>query len=435
MKVKNLILLATAILYLGCSKTETDDYLLELDKKTLEENINYDKIMFYKFAKIAVRSNAVQDTNAASYQSFAKNTRHLFNSLNNVDTESGKTISVVDALLIYQDYRKVKGFVKETDEDIFPTAVEGFTKMYGDRSFKQTLLSGKEKIYSQNVEHAILSVATLAAKSFGPEFSLYECSKTKPEKLEDCEEKTLLEFIRGFLFLNNGLFYLSEDGFSRNIKWLEKNKQIPLPFTKAFFGWRSLSNDQVNTSFHALNCLFRGLDRSKMKRKVDEERALDDFELFVKDANQLGLQNELVWMVESYLYLKREKAEQAIVSLNKLKGSKILGKDEREAIEETVSYLKNREKGAKLNTVYDKALMAKIGTRYMLSILKKIDWEKVLEQQGVPHTKEIFASLRKYEAIADKVSSYTNDDAIGKGKKAVKEQGGNLLDKAKGLLK
>jgi PHP family Zn ribbon phosphoesterase len=79
--------------------------------------------------------------------------------------------------------------------------------------------------------------------------------------------------------------------------------------------------------------------------------------------------------------------------------------------------------------------MAKIATRYMFSILKKIDWEKVLQQQGVPHTKEIFASLRKYEAIADKVSSYTNNDAIDKGKKTVKEQGANLLDKAKDLLK
>ncbi|HEX8574715.1 MAG TPA: short-chain dehydrogenase, partial [Flavobacterium sp.] len=341
MKVKNLILLATALIFLGCSKTETDEYLLELDKKTLAENINYDKIMFYKFAKIAVRSSAVQDTSAASYQAFAKNSTHLFNSLNNISIDSGKTISVVDALLIYQDYRKVKGFVKETDEDIFPTAIEGFSKVYGDKSIKQTLLSGEAKIYSQNVEHAILSVATLGAKSLGPEFSLYECSKTQPEKLQDSEEKTLLEFIRGFLFLNNNLLYLSEDGFSRNINWLEKNKQIPLPLTKAFFGWQSLNDEQVNTSFHALNCLFRGMDRLKMKREVDEERALDDFELFVKDANQLGLQNELVWMVESYLYLKREKAEQAIVSLNKLKGSKILGKEEREAIEESVNYLKN----------------------------------------------------------------------------------------------
>ena len=435
MNVKNFILIATVISFLGCSKTETDEYLLELDKKTLAENINYDKIVFYKFAKIAIRSSAVQDTSSASYQTFAKNSTHLFKSLNNINIDSGKSISAVDALLIYQDYRKVKKFVKETDEDIFPTVIEGFNKVYGDKNSLQTLLGGEAKIYHQNVEHAILSVATLAAKSLGPEFALYECSKTQPETLKDSEEKTLLEFIRGFLFLNNNLLYLSEDGFSRNIKWLEQNKQIPLPFTKAFFGWRSLSNDQANTAFHAMNCLFRGIDRLKMKREIDEERALDDFELFVKDADELGLESELVWSVESYLYLKREKPAQAIASLNKLKASKILGNDEREAIQESVNYLKDRKNGDKLNTVYDKTLMAKIATRYVFATLKKIDWEKVLQQQGIPHTREVFATLRKYEEIADKVSNYTNEDAIDKGKKTVKEQGGNLLNKAKDFLK
>ncbi|RYG10729.1 MAG: hypothetical protein EOO07_21695 [Chitinophagaceae bacterium] len=172
-----------------------------------------------------------------------------------------------------------------------------------------------------------------------------------------------------------------------------------------------------------------------MKRDIDEKRALEDFELFVKDANELGLENELVWCVESYLYLKREEPEKAIEALTKLQNSKMLSKDEREAITETITYLKVRESGAKLNTIYDKTVMTKIATSYVFAVLKKIDWEKVLEKQGVPHTKTVFASLKKYEAIADKVSSYTKDDALEQGKKAVKEQGGNLINKAKDFLK
>lgn len=435
MRFKFISIFAIVLLFISCSETKTDALLLELDKKKLAESINYDKIVFYKFAKIAIRSNAVQDTTDANFKRFSASSNNLFKTLNNVNIDSGKNISAIDALLIYQDYRKIKSFVKETDEDNFPTLLEGFNKMYGDKTQKLALLAGEQKNYNQNLEHAVLSVATLAAKSLGPEFALYECSKTQPENFKDSEEKSLLEFIRGFLFLSNNLYYLSEDGFSRNIKWLENNKQIPLPFTKAFFGWKNLNDEQANTGFHAMNCLFRGVDRLMMEREIDEKRALEDFELFVNDANKLGLENELVWTVESYLYLKQEKPEKAVVSLNKLKTSPMLSNSEREAIDKTIQYIKDRETGAKLNSVYDKAIMYRIATKYMFSVLAKINWEKVLKEQGVPHTAEVFSTLKKFNDLSAKVDYYTSKNTIDKGTENIKKEGSELIDKAKDLFK
>ncbi|TDG35167.1 short-chain dehydrogenase [Pedobacter changchengzhani] len=432
--MKYCILLIFAFSLAGCSKEKTDDVLLELDRVKLKENLNYDRILFYKFAKIALRANAVQDTTLKEYQLFSASSKNLLSNLNNVKVDSGQDISAIDALRMYQDYRNVKKFVKVTDEDIFPTLIESFNTLYGEKGTQNTLLSGESKVYNQNVEHAILSVATLAAKSFGPELALYECSKTQPENLKDSEEKTLLEFIRGFLFFSNNLLYLSEDGFSRNITWLEKNKQIPLPFTKAFFGWRNLSDKQANIGFHGMNCLFRGMDRLRMERKIDEERALNDFELFINDAHKLGLESELVWMVESYLYLKREKPELAVVPLGKLKNSPLLSNSEKEAIEKTIIYSKNRETGDKLNGVYDKAIISKIATKYMFSILAKIDWETLLREKGVPNTKEIFATLRKYDTIAKKVESYSESKILDDGKKTLEDKGRGLLEDAKNLL-
>lgn len=431
--MKNLIFLICVVFLAGCSKEKTDEFMLELDKQKLEENINYDKIVFYKFAKIAIRSSAVKDTNTIKYKRFSKQANSILNTLHKLDTNSKTPISVVDALKLYKDYRAVKDFVKTTDEDIFPTLVDGFNTIYGDGKSVQNYAIGTEKVYYQNIEHAILSILVLATRDLGQPFALYECSKTKPEFLEDSEVKTLLQFVRGFLFFGNNLFYLSENELSNNIKWLDNNKTIPLLYTKAFFGWRNLSDEQTHTAFHGLNYLFRGLDRMRMERKIDEERSLEDFDLFLKDMNKLGLENELVWTIEAYLNLKRENPEKAIIALEKLKNSPLFSDDERKAFEKTIGHLKERDSKAALNGIYDKAFMAKVISKYMISTLLKIEWERVLKENNVPHTKEIFDSVNKFKAMSNAVSQYTQPSKIEKGKKEITKKGSELLDKAKSL--
>jgi len=430
--MKNLVLLICAILFSACSNEKTDEVLLALDKQKLEENINYDKIIFYKFAKIAVRSNAVLDTNMAEYQKFSSKTQNILATMHQLDTNK-KSISVVEALQLYSDYRKVKNLVKETDEDVFPGIIEGFNVLYGAPKIDLKTVDPKEKVRYQNIEHAILSMAVLTTRDLGQPFALYECSKTQPELLKDSEIKTLLEFVRGFLFFGNNLFYLSEDGLSRNIKWLDKNEKIPLPYTKAFFGWRNLSDEQTHTAFHGMNYLFRGFDRMRMERKIDEERSLEDFDLFVKDMNKLGLQNELVWIVDAYLNLKRENPEKAIPALEKLITSPLFSDNEREAIQQTIDYVKERESDEALKGVYDKAFMAKLVSKYMISVLAKIDWEKVMQENNVPHTKEIFAGINKFKVMSNSVSRYTQPSTIENGKNEMTKKGSELLQKAKSV--
>lgn len=430
-----LIIFLCVILLAGCSQEKTDKLLLELDQKKLEENINYDKIVFYKFAKIAVRSSAVEDTTIAEYQKFSKQTQSVLKTMKSVNPNSKESISVIDALLMYKEYRAVKSFVKVTDEDLFPPLSNGFVALYTGLKSKESLIPKISKANFQNVEHAVLSMAVLTTRDLGQPFALYECSKTQPELLDDCEVKTLLEFVRGFLFFSNNLYYLSEDGISRNIKWLNKNEHIPLPYTKAFFGWGNLSDEQTHTAFHGMNHLFRGLDRLRMERKIDEERSLEDFEDFLKDMDKLGLQNELVWAVQSYLYLKREDPEKAIPALTKLESSPLFSESEREILEQTIGYVKDRKSDVALKGVYDKAFMGKVATKYMFSILSKVDWEKIMRAQGVPHTKEIFGGINKFKELSNSVSSYTQALTIDKGKTEITKKGGELLEKAKGFWK
>ncbi|MGN8058050.1 hypothetical protein ACTJKN_17350 [Pedobacter sp. 22163] len=432
--MKNLILFCFVLFLAACSGEKTDQLLLELDKKKLAENINYDKIIFYKFAKIAVRSTAVQDTTHPEYQKFSKQAQSVVRTLNKVNAHNNENISVVDALRVYKEYRSVKQFVKETDEDVFPLLTAGFIAMKTGVKTPQPFFKDTNKAYYQNVEHAILSMAVLATRDLGQPFALYECAKTQPELLDDCEIKTLLEFVRGFLFFSNNLFYLSEDGLSRNIKWLDKNEKIPLPYTKSFFGWSRLNDEQTHLAFHSMNYLFRGFDRMRMERKIDEERSLEDFEAFLNDMNKLGIQNELVWGITAYLNLKKEKPDQSLPALEKLSKSPLFSNSEREALQQTMVYVKDRKSDKALTGVYDKAFIGKIATKYMIAVLSKIDWEKLMKQQGVPYTEEVFAGIGKFKALSNSVSEYTQPSTIEKGKKEIGKKGSELLEKAKGFL-
>jgi len=431
--MKKLILLFIIIFFTACSREKTDQLLLELDQKKLAENINYDKITFYKFAKIAVRSAAVQDTTLPEYQKFSKQAQSVVRTLNTINGHHNESISVIDALRVYKEYRAVKQFVKETDEDVFPLLSAGFIAMKTDSKTAQPFFKDSNKAYNQNIEHAILSMAVLATRDLGQPFALYECSKTQPELLNDSEVKTLLEFVRGFLFFSNSLFYLSEDGLSRNIKWLDKNEKIPFPYTKSFFGWGRLNDEQTHLAFHSMNYLFRGFDRMRMERKIDEERSLEDFESFLTDMNKLGIQNELVWGITAYLNLKKEQPEKSLPALEKLSQSPLFSNSEREALQKSIVYVKDRKSDKALTSVYDKAFMGKIATKYMFAMLSKIDWEKLMKQQGVPYTETIFAGIGKFKALSNSVSEYTQPSTIEKGKKEIGKKGNELLEKAKGL--
>jgi hypothetical protein len=201
------------------------------------------------------------------------------------------------------------------------------------------------------------------------------------------------------------------------------------------FDWRNKeTKSQANKGLHALNVLFRGFDRLMMERDIDEERAMQDFEAFVKDMEEMGVENELTWTVAAYLYMKKEDSEKAIVELSKLRNSKLIGEKERSSIDETIGYLKDREPGKALNRVYDNVFIGRIAVRYALALLSEIDWRKLMIENDIPHADEAFKTFDRVETVIAGIDQYTNMDSLaadGKGLlKSVEEGGKGLLEKA-----
>jgi hypothetical protein len=430
MDLKYIPLLLSFFLITSCfNKEKTDEELLEKDKIELKENLDSYKITTYKFGKILIRSSAEKDTISTEFLSFKKDLDKIFNKVVKYDVKNPENLSLLDYILIYRDYKKMEDFIMKTDEDVFPTLVDAFNVIYGDSiSKKREYYKGKEKEYVQNIEHAILSAVVILSKDLGKEVSLYECTKTNPELLPDSEIKTLLQYFRGFLFFEKGLYYLSEDEISRNINWLNNNKNVDLPYTRAFFQWGNLDNESTHLGLHSLNHLFRGFDRLMMEREIDEKRALEDFEAFLKDANKIGLNNEITWSIETYLYLKNEENEKAIAALTKLKTSTLLSSEDKKRIDESIEYVKNREPDKVLNGFYDKFFLSKIATKYMYVILSKVDWEKVMKKQNVPHTDEIFKTIDNLKSFIDNLKKYGSTEEL-------KNKGKSLWNKTKELAK
>lgn len=425
---KYLIFLAIALTMAGCSSEQTDQLLLEKDRLALVKSLTSDKIIVWKFVKMGLRSSAVKDTTMPAYREHAKELLAVSQTIDKMKAGE-KSISFVDAALLYRNYSRIKDFVIKTDEDIFPPLLDGLQpeKIPVHRS-------EADKLVLQNGEHAILSMVALAARDLGVEISLYECSKTNPDKLPDSEIKTLLQFVRGLLFFTNKFYYLSEDELGNNIKWLDKQPQIDLPYTRTFFNWGKFNNEQTHIAFHGLNYVFRGLDRLMMKRDIDEERALDDFEVFLNDAHQLGIQNETVLSIESYVYIKRGKNAQAIASLNKLKKSPLLSESEGKSIQESIEYLNERKPDDKLNGVYDKFFIGKIATRQMLVILAKIDWKTLLKENNIKHTDQIFDTIDQFGVINTGMQKMTDPNSLLEKGNDLKDKGKKLLEKVPGLF-
>ena len=461
--MKNIFLLISILFLFSCSEKEKDNStlnttasegttslvdrnpkFLKKDKEELDKNINSYKELFYRFAKIALRSSIEKDTISAEFVAFKSGFGNLTNKL--TEYESKEELGARDFLNIYRDYRTMKKFVLATDEDIFPTLTDVFnTKDEGGQINKDYIhLTGNEKIKTQNGEHAVLSVFALFTKDLGTGIALYEASKTNPKLFPEGEERALLQFFRAFLFGTKGFYYLSEEELSQNIQWLDNNPNVNFKLTKTMLGWEKLSAEQTQLGFHSLNHLFRGLDRVMMDTKADKQLGLQDFEVFLADAQKLGLNNELTWAVESYVYINQEEPEKAIASLTKLKTSNYLSSKEKRTIDEAIEYLGKRESGKMLNTVYDKVFLGKIVSTYIFNRLAEVNWKQVMQDQNIPYSKELIETHDAFNDIFNNTKNFTDldleaikDTGLETAKKAGKEleKGGKQLwEKAKGIL-
>lgn len=82
-----------------------------------------------------------------------------------------------------------------------------------------------------------------------------------------------------------------------------------------------------------------------MERDIDQERAIEDLGIFLRDVKNIGVDNEIIWTIETYVYLENEESDKAIASLTKLSMSSSLSSDDkRDEIKDKGENLGNKTK-------------------------------------------------------------------------------------------
>ena len=69
----------------------------------------------------------------------------------------------------------------------------------------------------------------------------------------------------------------------------------------------------------------------------------------------------------------------------------------------------------------------------MFDILSEVDWEKIMKDQNVPHTDEIFKTIENLKRIHENIQKYSTGEGLKETGDKIKEKGGNLWEKAKEL--
>ncbi|MEM6831598.1 MAG: hypothetical protein AAF551_13900 [Bacteroidota bacterium] len=419
------IILCLGLLLTTCSGEKTDQELLDEDLSVLNEALKRDKVLVYKLLKVTVRDHYTQKSDIPSTNTLSKAVRYSLNQIN--EGSSDVDISWTDWIKAYREYQSLKSYATDVDEDRFPTLLENLIAIYTD----QPLQSGEEGTmlpgWTSDKEHSVLSFLTLPTKSLGKEIALYEASKTRTEILADDSWKAGFLTQRGILYNLEGLYYLSERALTESIAWLEDHPNAAFPFIRVLYKDRLLPAKDTWLGVHAANHLYRGIDRMMMEREKDNERALDDFEVFLVDCNELGWNDELVWIIQTYVGLKKQDPEQAIAGLQQLKTSTIFGHSEQKSIDEAMAYLNKKDPDSALTGVYDKVFMAKLVTKYVFYKLSEIDWEKVLKENNVPQADKIIAFNQFINEQGKTLNKLTSVDQL-------KEKGKAWYDKAKDIV-
>ncbi|NRA59924.1 MAG: hypothetical protein HRU25_03235, partial [Psychrobium sp.] len=80
--------------------------------------------------------------------------------------------------------------------------------------------------------------------------------------------------------------------------------------------------------------LLRGFSRHQADRDELNQQALGDIEAALADFQQLAIENEFLWLAQSYGYINNDEKEHSIEALNKLQASQYLGAKQRDLLKQ-----------------------------------------------------------------------------------------------------
>jgi hypothetical protein len=406
---------------------------LERDTDDLNKVLAGFFVSYWKGAKLYIRSFPVTtETSGSDFEklnqgqaekfNLGKNLRHIYNIENvfNDQAQSHEPVSARDLLGFVREVYAMSDTIKSMDEDAYPTFMEVLSN-------SRRLFGGKPlncpEYWNNSLDHWLFAVAMELKSGFGS-WKTYELERVNPRELGTTDFRVMAEMHQGINRMASEWYYLADQSFSRALDELCKEEVSLHSDTRKLLSWRKNSDLSSEEQFRSLAragaFLFRGFSRHQTGESEQEGAAVTDLQQSLHEFSRLGIDNELVWMTETYLFIKNGKQTEAIESLQQLESSRYLTSREKALVSEAKSYLQKRDPEKALNFVTDRIVIYRLGLNYATTYAEEIEWVGLLAK-----SKEGQKILTRFSDLRDtyeKARQYLDLDKMGgDGKKLWKK--------------
>lgn len=397
---------------------------IEKDRKEQKEILDGLFVTYWKGAKISIRSMPInENTTSIDFdkirQQQAKDLKlgkHLSRIydwekiLKNADAGEGEPFTAKEIMEFAKEVYTMAGAIENLDEDTYPTFAE---IIHHSSRVLQDKPVPLPKDWNNSMDHWMFALVMEARFGFGS-WKTYELERVQPKELITSDYRVVANLHKGIDHLRNKWYFLADESFSQAIAESNNPNLTLQDHTKDLIllaKGKELSTEKYFQRItRASSYLLRGFSRHQADSDELNEKALEDIEAALVDFHGLGIDNELIWLAESYVFIKNDEKEKAIGSLTKLETSPYLTDKERRLLAQTKEAIQNRNPESALNTLTDKIIIYKLGYSYTMSYASEIQWMQLLEktEQG----KKILTRFTELKQTFEKAKGYMDLDKL-----------------------
>ena len=408
----------------GCDIFNTESGI-EKDRREQKEILNGLFNNYWKGAKISIRSLPIdQNTKNINFEEIKKQQakdlslgKHLSSIYdwenilkNDYNREERKALKPKEFIEFAQEVYAMTSAIEKLDEDDYPTFVE--IVHYSSRLLQKKAIE-LPKEWNNSMDHWLFAMIMETRFGFGA-WKTYELDRVHVQDLATSDYRVLASLHKGMDHLRNKWYFLADESFSQAIAEANSPEITLQGHTLDFLSKAKFNDSSPEEQFKQValagSYLLRGFSRHQADSDELNRKALEDIEASLASFLEMGVENELVWVAESYVYINNNEHEKAISSLEKLKGSKYLSSKERKLIDQAKEQIGKRNPASALNFLTDKIIMYRLGLSYTMSYAAEIQWMKFLEntEQG----KKLLERFSELEQIFEKASGYLEVDKL-----------------------
>ncbi len=397
---------------------------IERDKREQREVVNGFFATYWKGAKISLRSIPVDATTEtmdfaaireqqARDLNLGKQLREIYDweaPLTDKPTGEKKQLTAEEFLELAQEIYLLQGTLEKVDEDTYPTF--GEIVHHSSRILKKEPAELPE-FWNNSMDHWMFALVLESGFNLGS-CKTYELDRVHPHELPSSDYRIFAALHKGIDHLRNRWYYLADESFSEAIAETGSKNITLQEHTR-----ESLRNSPIGTFspeeqfrlvMRAASYLLRGFSRQQTEDQALRQKAFKDIEAALADFHTLGMENEFVWLAESYLYIHNEEKDKAVAALSKLQKSDFLTPREHRLLEDAKTHITDRDPNSALNIITDKVIVYELGFSYTLSYASEIHWMQLLHTTA--QGQKITERFKEWEQVLDKTSKYLSVDRL-----------------------